>query len=203
MSRSSSWIQWSGLAAMLGGGLGIVLAPILIYLWTTYSEAYLAFGRAYFPVYLGCIAGLLGLNAQRKGSSGHPETEGLAIAMTLVGLAVALVGDLLAYWGDLLGGEPNAGGFTNAQAGGFLLEMLGLLILLFGSVTLGVIYLRANVPPRWFAWLLILAGPAGLLLSALHVPSGTMLMFCLAWTAMGYALLSQGTAVAQPTATAR
>ena len=196
-------IRFSGLAAMIGGALGITLTPILFYLWTTYSDNYLTFGKAYFPVYLGCAAGLIGLDARRRGSSERPEAEGLAIGMTLVGLAVALVGDILAYWGDLLGGEPDAGGFTNVQAGGFLLEILGLLILLFGSVTLGVIYLRAKVPPRPFAWTLVLAGPVGILLSALHTPSGTMLTFCLAWTATGYALASRGNAAAEPTVTAR
>ena len=203
MGKSSRWILWSGLAAMLGGALGLVLTPILIYLWTTYSDAYVVFGKAYFPVYLGCMAGLLGLDARRRGSSERPETERLALGMILVGLAVALFGDILAYWGDLLAGQPNAGGFTNVQAGGFLLEILGLLILLFGSVTLGVIYLRANVRPRWFTWLLVLAGPVGILLSALHAPSGTMLLFCLAWTGMGYALLSEKTVVAEPARTVR
>ncbi len=53
---SSGMIRLSGLAAMLGGVLGIVLTPFLTYLWATYSDAYLYYGRAYFPVYLGCSA---------------------------------------------------------------------------------------------------------------------------------------------------
>ena len=197
-------IRSSGLAAMLGGALGIVLTPVLTYLWITYSDAYLTFGKVYFLVYLGCIAGLMGLNARRKASSERPETEGLSIGMTLVGLVIALVANILDYWGDLFGGEPNAGGeFNDVQAGGFLLEILGLLILLLGSTNLGVTYLRANVPPRWFAWLLVLTGPGGILLSALHIPSGTMLLCCLAWTLMGYALLSQKTAATERVATVR
>ena len=196
---SSAFVRWCGTAAMLGGALGIVMTPVLVYLWSTYSEAYLAFGKAYFLVYLGCAAGLIGLDYRRKGSPERPEAEGLGIGTTLVGLAVAFVGDLLAYWGDLIGGEPNAGGeFNNLQAGGFIIEMLGLVILLLGSVSLGDIYLRARVSPRWFAWMLILAGPSGILLSAVHTPSGTMLPFCLAWTAMGYALLSRKSAATEP-----
>jgi hypothetical protein len=188
---SSNLIRWSGMAAMLGGALGIVLTPILTYLWTTYSDAYLTYGKAYFLVYLACLAGLMGLNAQRKGSSGRPKMEKPGIGITFAGLAVSLVGNVLAYWGDSLGGEVNAGGeFTAVQAGGFIIEMLGLLLLLVGSVILGVTYLRANVLPRLLAWLLILAGPGGVLLSALHAPSGTMLLFCLAWIAIGYALWS-------------
>lgn len=185
-------VRAGGFAAMLGGALGVALTPVLVYLWTAYSDAYLAFGKAYFPVYLGCAAGLMGLDARRKGSSDRPETESLGTGISLVGLAVAFVGDVLGYWGDLLGAEPNSGSeFTNAQAGGFVLEMLGLLVLLFGSMVLGVVYLRASIPPRWFAWLLVLSGPVGLPLSVLHAPSGTMLLLCLAWMAMGYVLWSR------------
>jgi hypothetical protein len=188
---TSGLIRWGGLAAMLSGMLGIVLTPILTYLWTSYSDMYLAYGRAYFLVYLGCLVGLMGLNAQRKRSSGQSTTEKLSIGITFAGLALSLVGDILAYWGDVLGGELVAGGeFTTIQADGFIIEMLGLLLLLVGSVFLGVTYLRANVLPRSLAWLLILAGPGGVLLSALHAPSGTMLLFCFAWVALGYALWS-------------
>jgi hypothetical protein len=184
-------IRWGGLAAMLSGMLGIVLTPILTYLWTSYSDMYLNFGRAYFLVYLGFLAGLMGLNAQRKRNSGRSTTEKLGIGITFAGLALSLVGDILAYWGNVLGGELVTGGeFTTIQADGFIVEMLGLLLLLASSVFLGVTYLRANVLPHLLAWLLILAGPSGVLLSALHAPSGTMLVFCFAWVALGYALWS-------------
>jgi hypothetical protein len=188
---SSGLIRLGGLAAMLAGVLGIVLSPILSYLWATYSDAYLSYGKAYFLVYLGCLAGLMGLNAQRQGSPGQPKTEKLGIGITFAGLAISLVGDILAYWGDIFGGELVAGGeFTAIQADGFIIEMLGLLLRLVGSVILGVTYLRAKVLPRSLAWLLILAGLGGVLLSALHVPSGTMLLFCFAWVALGYLLWS-------------
>jgi hypothetical protein len=43
-------VRFGGLAAILGGVLGIVLTPILTYLWTANSDVYGYFGRAYFPV---------------------------------------------------------------------------------------------------------------------------------------------------------
>jgi hypothetical protein len=45
---SSSLIRWGGIVAILGGVLGIVLMPILSYLWATYSDLYGYFGRVYF-----------------------------------------------------------------------------------------------------------------------------------------------------------
>ena len=55
MRMSSNLIKWGGIAAILGSVLGIVLMPILSYLWATYSDLYGYFGRAYFLVFLGCL----------------------------------------------------------------------------------------------------------------------------------------------------
>jgi hypothetical protein len=186
---SSSLIRWSGLVAMLGGVLGIVLTPILSYLWATYSDMYGYFGRAYFLVFLGCLWGLAGLYALRRGNprtqaTEQPSEENLIIGMTFVGLATAFVGSILDYWGG--SGE----GFTRVQITGFGFEMIGLLLVVFGSTLLGLHYRRANVVPAWVAWLFIAAGPGGILLSFAHIPSGTMLLFCCAWVVLGYLLLT-------------
>ena len=145
---SSSLIRWGGLAAMLGGVLGMILTPILIYLWATYSDVYGYFGRAYFLVFLGCMAGLAGLYALRRESLGLQgteklNTEQLVFGTTFVGLAVALVGCILDYWGGTPGED-----FTWVQMQGFGIEMLGLMLVLFGSVAFGLIYRRANALPR-------------------------------------------------------
>jgi uncharacterized membrane protein len=188
-SVSSGLIRWCGLAATLGGVLGIVLTPILTYLWATYSDVYGYFGRAYFLVFLGCLVGLAGLYARRRANSGlrgteELEMERLVLGMTFVGLAIALVGSILDYWG---GGSGE--GFTQVQITGFGLETTGILLVLLGSLLLGLTYRRTNVLPRLVRWLLIAAGPGGLLLSFLHIPSGSMLLFCCAWVVLGYLLL--------------
>jgi hypothetical protein len=182
-------IRWCGLAAMLGGLLGIALTPFLTYLWATYSDVYGYFGRAYFPVYLGCTAGLAGLYAVRRGHLGLQgmdtlATEKLVFGMTFVGLTIGLVGNVLEYWG----GSPGED-FTMVQMQGFGIEMLGLMLVLFGSVAFGLTYRRTDVLPRLVPWLLIAAGPGGILFSILHAPSGTLLMFCCAWVVLGYLLL--------------
>jgi hypothetical protein len=190
---SSNLVRLSGLVAMLGGVLGIVLTPILTHLWATYSGTYLFYGRAYFPVYLGCLLGLTGLYSRRRGS--RLEGENWGFGLTFVGLSIGLVGDVLAYWGG-----PPGQDFTQMQATGFSIEMLGLLLVLFGSVVFGVVHLRVDVLPKLVPWLLIAAGPGGILFSFLHAPSGTMLLFCCAWVVLGYLLLAGKVASAeQPT----
>ena len=52
---SSNLIKWGRKAAILGSVLGIVLMPILSYLWATYSNLYGYFGRTFFLVFLGCL----------------------------------------------------------------------------------------------------------------------------------------------------
>jgi hypothetical protein len=187
---SNFLVRMSGLAAILGGVLGIVLTPILTYLWATYSDVYGYFGRAYFLVFLGCLSGLAGLYARRRAGMGslwasRPETEGWVFVLALLGLVLALVGDILEYWG----GKPGEG-FTMTQVKGFNIEVSGLLLVLCGSVALGLIYRRTNVLPRFMPWLLIAAGPVGLVFSVAHMPSGTMLLFCFAWSVLGYLLLT-------------
>ncbi len=145
---SSNLVRLSGLAAMLGGVLGIVLTPILSYLWATYSDVYGYFGRAYFPVYLGCIAGLAGLYALRRENlglqgAGKPDTEKWVFGMTFGGLMIGLVGNVLEYWGGTPGED-----FTRVQMQGFGIEILELMLVLFGSLAFGLIYRRANVLPR-------------------------------------------------------
>lgn len=194
---SSILVRLSGLAAILGGVLGIVLTPILTYLWATYSDTYGYYGRAYFPVFLGCLLGLAGLYTLRRAGMGtqdasRPDTERWVFGLTLVGLVVSLVGDILEYWGGTPGEE-----FTTTQMQGFSVEILGLLLILFGSVAFGLIYRQDNVLPRFLPWLLIAAGPGGLILSFAHTPSGTMFLYCCAWVALGYLLLTGKVASAE------
>jgi hypothetical protein len=183
---SSTFVRLSGLAAMLGGTLGIVLTPVLSHLWATYSDAYGYYGRAYFLVFLGCLAGLAGLYARRRESPGRTEVEAWGFGLTLFGLIAGLVGDVLAYWG----GDPGED-FTQVQVRGFGIEVTGLFLLLVGSVVLGVAALRSRALPRIGALMLVLAAPSGVLLSAsVHMPSGTMFVYCCAWVALGCMLLA-------------
>jgi hypothetical protein len=105
--------------------------------------------------------------------------------LMLIGLVPSLVGDILEYWGGTPGED-----FTTLQMQGYSVEGLGLLLVLCGSVAFGLVYRHKNVLPKFMPWLLIAAGPGGLLLSILHVPSGTMFLFCCAWVVLGFLLLT-------------
>jgi hypothetical protein len=185
---SSNLTRWSGLAAMLGSVLGIVLTPILTYLWAAYSDLYGYFGRAYFLVFVGCLAGLAGLYTLRRRNPSWQAPDNIEreiVGMTFIGLVIGLVGDILEYWG-----EGSGEGFAQVQVTGYSIEIGGLLFVLLGSLLLGLNYRRTKVVPALVAWLLIAAGPGGILLSFLHIPSGSMLLFCCAWVVLGYLLLT-------------
>ena len=96
---SPNLVRLSGLAAILRGVLGVLLTPVLAYLWATDSDKYGYFGRAYFLVFLGCLSGLAGLYARRRTSIGSLTTsddaEGWVFVLALVGLVLSLVGDIL------------------------------------------------------------------------------------------------------------
>ena len=173
-------IHIGGLATIAGGTLGVILTPILTYLWISHSKSYLYFGRVYFLVYVGCLAGIAGFATLRKQSSSRTGAERTGLGMVSGGLAVSLAGDIPAYWG----GSPRAD-FNLVQAAAFSIELLGLLILLAGSTVLGVACLRDKTLP-------LALGVSSLLpvwvLAFVHVEL-PVLILGFAWTLLGYMLL--------------
>ena len=107
----------------------------------------------------------------------------------LVGLVLALVGDVVAYWGG--SGDISQ---SPVQGLGFTFEMLAVLAMLIGSVLYGRVTLRGDAVPDWVAWLLVIAGPAGVPVVFLvgYIPHGAVLPLSLAMAVVGYFLLTQG-----------
>ncbi|HEX6606715.1 MAG TPA: hypothetical protein VF276_07365, partial [Chloroflexia bacterium] len=104
----STWLRWSALAGMLGGG-----AFVLAFLGSTlindntypgpYSPVALLVSALILPALLLMIGGLTGLQARRLGGSGAPG--GIAFAVTLAGLILLFLG----FGGQLIemtGGSP-------------------------------------------------------------------------------------------------
>jgi hypothetical protein len=79
------------------------------------------------------------------------------------------------------------------QGLGFTFEMLGVLVVLIGSVFYGRVTLRGDAVPDWPAWLLVIAGPAAVPVVFLtnYIPHGAVLPFSLAMAIVGCFLLTQ------------
>ena len=98
----ANFTRWSGLAAMLGGALGVVLGPVLAHLWESYSDAYGTYSRLYFLSLPPELVGLYSLRKLRAGGSGALEKWGFRLL--LVGMWVMVLGVFTDYWVDLFPG---------------------------------------------------------------------------------------------------
>lgn len=208
---SSNLIRWSGLAAMVGGVLGVVLTPPfavasalaspegagVLPFWAQWVKAvfpfdfasegqvYNTYGRVYFLTVLPELWGLYALRRLRGGGSGTLEKWGFRLS--LIGLWVVVVGIFTDYW-------------TNSPPG-IMAELFGSLILLVGFVLLGVGFWKSEALPHWASFPMIGAGPGLVPVMVLlpHAPSGLLLLFHAAWVALGYVLWTgKSTSVRQP-----
>ena len=200
--RSSNFIRWAGLAAMLGAALGIILTPAFVVAsafsypggaedlpsWTRLvtavfpldfasgSQVYFTYGRLYFLTVLPELWALHALRRLRGGRSGALEKWGFRLS--LIGLWVVAVGIFTDYWTQT---PPS-----------IMAELFGSLILLVGFVLLGVGFWKSKALPRWASLPMIVAGPGlvPVMVVLPHAPSGFLLLFHVAWVAVGYVLWS-------------
>lgn len=119
-----SLVRWSGLVAMLGGVLCVLLTPIQAWVYSGDEspplvlaarphldaanrlhaavgpdlnlDAYYFYGRMFFLVYLAAIVGLVGLHTLHGRGM---RRERMWFRVLLGGLVIALAGDVVAYWG--------------------------------------------------------------------------------------------------------
>ncbi len=201
---SPGLIRWSGLTAMLGGVLGVVLTPpfALAYdlafsgyadlpFWTPLAEAlfpldftsgeqvYYTYGRLYFLTLPPELLALYALRRLRGGGSGALERWGFRLS--LVGMWLAVLGVFTDYWVPV---PP-----------GFLLVLVGTPLLVTGFVLLGVGLRRAGAVPLWVALVMVGAGIGAIpvmFFVVFHLPSGPLLTFHVTWVALGYILVGPG-----------
>jgi hypothetical protein len=198
--------QWGGLAALLGGLLGVLYFPFesvasfaadpteftgLIPWSETFQSmagplltfdspenVLRVYARLTLFVILGSVAGLVALHSRNAGSAGRLEKWGYYFA--LVGM-VLLATSLFAHrW---LG----EGDWT------FFVEVPGLMLIIPGLPFVGAAALRAQVVPPLGCWLLILSVPGMLVLTILFGRlTGGLLVLDLAWVVLGYHLWRSG-----------
>ncbi len=212
---SSNLIRWSGLAAMLGAALGIILTPPFVVasafsspggaedlpLWAGWvrvmfpldfasaEQVYNTYGRVYFLTVLPELCGLYALRGWRGGGLG--VLEKWSFRLSLIGLWIVVAGIFTDYW-------------THTPPG-IMAEVFGSLILLVGFSLLGIGFWRSKVLPRWASLPMIVSGPGlvPVMVVLPHAPSGFLLLFHMAWIALGYVLWSARSAAAQHPARAR
>ncbi|MEZ4865979.1 MAG: hypothetical protein R3C14_31985 [Caldilineaceae bacterium] len=207
--------RYSGLAAMIGSVLGLINIPLLalayfatadgaefatapqVATWVTVAKpllhpllsfatpdaVYNVYGAIVLPVFLGLLAGLLALHRRQAVHAGRLERIGFWVLFA--SLSLFILGAIGAYYiGAFYGAALDFSFFA------FLLP--GLATMLIGPTLFGIATLRAAVAPRLGAWLLIVGGLPGVILTRQLVGhnSGGFLLLYFAWFVLGYWLWS-------------
>jgi hypothetical protein len=194
---SSNLIRWSGLAALVGGLLWVVIEIAFLIIIGDQPESVAATTSAWeillVPVLVGnmlIFLGLVGLYARQVAETGVLGLVAFLVALTGTALFAGInwtytfaVPSLAQAAPDLLDAAP-----AGVLAAGFTLTLVlfGLGWLLFGLASL-----RARVLPRGAAVLLMIGAVLVFVLSLLELPFSTAVFgIALAW--MGYALWTGG-----------
>jgi hypothetical protein len=195
-----------GAATVVGGVLGVVLAPIMVaikYLtgWAVIPEPFwiapaapmlsrmLAFGSPaqlwvlygsfYTVALLLMLAGLLSLITQLRHH--WPGQKPWGLWLLVGGLTVVIGGDAVhtLTWHQHGLTVPTPG--TNPIANtGYAVHMMGMNVMLAGSLITGLAALRKHFLPRSLAWLFVSVAPSAVVISLTLLPtspSGGLWMF--------------------------
>lgn len=221
---SSNPIRWGGLAAMLGGIVGILYSPF-------YALAYFATddgAESLEAPWVAAWAGALRLALEPLLTFAPPEvvylTYGKFFSFMIFGWIAGLLalharqarsagrlerwGFRVAFTGTVLGTVGGIGAYwvgsvwSGAVGFSFFAFMLPMLLLVgIGFPLFGIGTLRAKVAPRLGAWLFIIGGLPGMILLDVVLGQLTLalLPINLAWVMLGYSLYSaKATPARQP-----
>lgn len=192
----SNLIQWSGLAALVGGVLLAVVSILDAVLFGGQPDSAVVTSGAFVIVELGwilaavlAILGLVGLYARHAEQAGSLGLIAFVVAVTGTVLAAgtdwsaAFLGPWLAQIvsPEVLDAEPTGGLLV-----GFLVSFV---LLALGWFLFGLASLRAGVLPRGAAVLLIVGAVLAMVMGFLEIPFEVVVLgLAMAW--MGYVLWS-------------
>jgi hypothetical protein len=201
-------VRWAGLAAKVGGALGLVFAPLYSLAYFASSDgtadANSAWVRAwadpardlldpllsfappdvvrltYFKLFLFIVVGMLAgvVGLHARQARYGGRLERWGFRVSLAGLLLLTIGALSGYWPPLFD-------FTFVA---FIVP--GLMLLVAGSPLFGLGTWRTGVAPRVGAALLTVGGPAMLLISEVATLGGGLVLIYLAWVVLGHSLWS-------------
>ena len=180
----SSKVKWGGIAGLVAAVLWIISAILnqMSPLEQTYDS-----GASYLYRCVGLVAYIaMIVHALHSGTPRYGRLGVIGTALTIIGYAIIAV---IAVISMVLG-----------QASLLNLRIPGAVLLIIGSIILGVIIIRARLLPWWCGVLLIVAFPLGAVANAIF-SSAEALLLALLWGSMGVALLSRRQGVTESAAT--
>ena len=209
--------SYVGYIAMTGGALGLVLAPIMVVIkymtgwaviaepiwvgaaegalgglldFSTPSGLWMAYGSVYTVALLLMLVGFVGLSAQMRDAQGRLRTKGYWFVVA--GLCMVIPGDAIHTWTWHQNGLTIPTPGTNPLANtAYAVHMMGMNLVMVGSMTVGVSALRRKFLAPWLAWSFVLIFPSAVVASTTVLPttpSGALWLFSLMTIAYGYFL---------------
>ncbi|HEX6759369.1 MAG TPA: hypothetical protein VF086_13315 [Propionibacteriaceae bacterium] len=148
------------------------------------DASYLYLGRV-LAAYVAVIVAVLGIHARHSGTPRYGRLGTTGTVLTIAGYAIIAVMTVISM--------------VQGYASLLTVRLAGAVVLLVGSVLLGVIILRARLLPWWCGVLLIVAFPLGHFANAIFGAAENLLL-ALLWGSVGIALLSRREGVADSAA---
>ncbi len=206
-----------GYTGMTGGLLGILLTPIMVIikymtgwniipapawieavrdglgdlllfarppeLWTVYGSMY-TLALLFMLIGFTALAGPIKNHRNRISSMGYWTM--------IAGLCMVIPGDAIHSWTWHQHGLTTPTPGTNPVANtAYAVHMMGMNLIIIGSLILGVTGLRRNLLAPWLAWALVLIFPSAVVASTTFLPttpSGALWLFSMTMMACGFFL---------------
>ena len=213
MQRSAN--RWTGYCAIAGGALGLLLAPVMVTIkymtgWTIIPEPFwveptqrtmggllqfaappglwMAYGSVYTLALLLMLLGLIGLSAHMRDGDGRMRTKWYWLV--IVGFCMVIPGDAIHTWTWSQNGLTTPTPGTNPVANtAYAIHMMGMNLVMVGSIALGVSALRRKFLAPWLACSFLLVLPSAVLASVTLLPttpSGALWLFSLLMLVYGF-----------------
>ena len=222
MMRSRRFVGW---AAITGAVIGVAITPFMASVWVygplvfwdntslltrlvgptleswgalifgTGDTPYEVYGKTFVFVYLLMLPIVRYVHVLQS-ESPLPKWERRTWRILWIALITAAVGDGLSYWGISV--PDPVGGFL--WGGGFLIEILAILVVLASTTLYGIISMRIRMIPIWGSVLLTAIVPiaVGTLISVTdYVPNAIVVPMSIIWAMLGAWVLTRHTE--QPT----
>ena len=155
-------IRWSGLAAMLGGLLWMVLGALAGMTGGSTKVLGLtegAYCRMFTVSLLLVTAGLAGLYLYARQAARFGRLGVAGFVLAFIGVALMVLGNVIEWWiSDLMFADVPLGEFKPGTRAGWGIFLIGLCVLSVGLVLVGIATIQAKALPRWSRVLPLVTG---------------------------------------------